>query len=206
MKTWKTVRWIAIALSIITWAWSIWPSEKVESVFFASKPTELMETKNDCDSLGQLFNSSFDVRYPKNLRYFEQDFLALTINPGQPNLKLHEDNCAVVLEAFLDISDVDIKPGPRIINPISANSHQMISFQITADRRTESIEGNLWIHANMTDKLEATYTEKRIPLFVIPIQIELIDVLGIPFQVLRLILMSVALLLIFGPGIMKFLK
>jgi len=206
MNTWKIIRWVVIASALIAWAWSIWPGQKVERIFFVSTPNELIQNKNDCVSLGKLINSSFSVRYPKFLRYLDQDSLVMIINPDQSFVEKSGEKCAVVLETYLDVQDADIRPGARIFEPISSNPNQMITYQITADRRTKNIEGNLWIHAIVTFNRQMTHTEQRIPLFVIPLQIGLIDVLGIPFQFLRLIFICLAVMLSFGHRIMNFLK
>jgi hypothetical protein len=205
-KTWKIIRWVGAGISLIAWAWSIWPAENVQSVLSFSEPSGINETDNDCENWVQLKKSAIKLSYPQSIRYKEQGFVILTIDPGQSFYKEREEDCTVVLEAYLGMSDVDIKPGARIFEPLSTSQTQMIIFQITADRKTENIKGNLWIHAIVTDNRQTTKSEQRNPLFVIPLKIGLIYFLGIPFPYLRIAFMGLALALIFGKVIMRWLK
>jgi len=206
LKTWNFVRWVGVGLLFIAWIWSIWPAEKIESVLSFSSPSEFFEIDIDCTTWVQLINSAFTISFPKTIRYDEKDFVTFTIDPASHAFKEQEEDCGVVLEAYLDMPDVDIEPGTRIFEPLSIDQTQMILFKITADRRPENIKGDLWIHAITTDNQQSTNHDQRNPLFVIPLQIGLIDVIGIPIQYLRVAFLGLALVFLFGPVITKWLK
>lgn len=204
--TWILIRWLGVGLFCIAWAWSVWPAAKIAMTLSYSDPSQSAETENHCENWVQFNNSEITLSYPQSIRYKEHGFVILTIEPSQSSFEERDEDCAVVLEAYLDMPDFDIEPGARIYEPLSTNHTQMIIFQITADRRTEIIKGNLWIHAIVADYRQAAKPDQRIPLFVIPLQIGVIDILGIPFPYLRIAFMGLALALLFGQVIMKWLK
>jgi len=204
-KIWNSIRLAGLGICVLLFIWSMWPNVKDSRELRFSKQSESMHADFECQRFLELLRSKVTLSYPRSIWYMQTNHLILSIEYHQSQADSLKDNCAVVLETFLDIADLHIEPGPRIYEPIAGNMNQVFIFRITADRNTGIYKGNLWIYANISDEKIPT-GPIRVPLFAVPLQIKLNDLLGIPHNILRSGSLVLFLILLTGPKIYQIFK
>lgn len=94
------------------------------------------------------------------------------------------NGCKRALEMHLDMGDVSVEPKDRLIQPLTDGEEQIFIFDIQPLVYQRTKTGDLWIYLNSTTLVHQG--DNRLPLFVIPLKIELRSLLGIPLLWLRL--------------------
>lgn len=108
---------------------------------------------------------------------------------------LSANNCEYAFEINLEMGAALIEPNDRLIQPLADSEDQHFIFEIQPVDFEQIKMGDLWIYLNSTtpDSLGVN----RLPLFVIPVEIELRSLLGISLIWLRFIsLIAVFILLV----------
>jgi len=201
------VRWVGMAICITVAIWSIWPSGEMKQSLTFQDQSNTLSVGMACPNLIQLINSQVTIQIPRFVRYMDSDVISLTIIPGKSEAEQGQDECAVVLEVNLDIPGLKIEPGAHIFLPLTGSQQiRNLFFQVTGDQRKNAFDGNIWIYANITANQNGNRKALRVPLYVIPVEIKLKDLFGIPYSYLKFGSLLILLLLFFEPKIRKWLK
>lgn len=97
----------------------------------------------------------------------------------------------MVFDIRLDSNSLVIEPGNRIVSSLTEQSSQEVIFDITP-YQADHADGELWINIEVypADEVEVV----RVPLFVIPLDFDVISVLGFPPVLMRYVCLFMLLL------------
>lgn len=184
---------IFLVLSILgLLIWSVWPSPRSQTTAKITQINHILDQSPSCNLLSVLLQSTYDLTYSEKIGYKESGWLILAIVPRE-NLTMEVDaQCRIVIETFLDIGDLNLNPGSRILEPFTGNKKQVIRYQYIMDQKPKPRNGNLWVYALL---FQADGDDLiRLPLFAFPISIRQKGIFGVSPITLRII--SIFLLVI----------
>jgi len=192
---------ILVIFLIGLFLWEIWP-DRVEIINLDSKKDQANQIQTiNCRSVDSLFERQWEIRYPYSLSKNETkevSVLLLDSSLTHSSISAGESECDIAIEVILDISNIIIKPGPRIIEPFHPGSP--LRFEWIVQAVDGDASGTIWIYV-LSD--ESTGQLFRYPLFVLPVKIRNYSLMGISPRLLRIILFA---LIFIGSGIYLLLR
>lgn len=193
---------------ILLFGWSVWPLPvatqelRINQEYIAAIAAD---NDYDCPLLDQLLDYSFELQIPEKIWISGTDYILLNlqrIDLQQTDLQQTEetspgaadgDSCSLTLEARLDVDRLDVRRGTRVIAPFVGADAQTMLFEIGAsDSGTAS--GELWIAADIYDS--SAELAGHLPLFVIPVEIKVVSIFGLPPVMMRYLCLLVLMILL----------
>jgi len=149
-------------------------------------PAELVES---CPLLDQLLAYEFEVTLPEKIWQAESSFILVNIKQKYDGslMNLGDDSaiqnkCSLALESRLALDGMTIQPGEKVIEPFVGAPAQTFLFTISAPA-DKAAKGELWISIDVFNPSDGS--ENRLPLFVVPVSIEVLSILGFPPDLIR---------------------
>lgn len=176
---------ILILIFAAIFIWSLWPLPEAHQVYKVVGDYIDSDLIDDCPTLTGMVGANVELDYPEKIWRSETAEILLSIYPEQTQYIADGDTksvCNLTLEATLAVSDLRIEPGERIVVPFSGVNSQTLIFSITS-YSNNSVAGKLWISADAYD-IEGQ-SIGRVPMFVIPLEIEVISIFGLPPTIAR---------------------
>jgi len=185
--------WILVIFFLGIFFWSIIPAPNIENSFSVDFSRPLFQNQV-CPIEDSFPTITLNAKHPAFLHFGSKaTFEVLVIKENAYGLK-HEDDCDFSLELLLDLSDISVKPNDQLIQPLVNGLNQIFVYDLQAGDLERKQEGDLWVY--LTSKSPDAQSPNRTPLFVIPVEIEIRSLLGIPMLWLRLVSLSAIILLI----------
>lgn len=173
--------------------WSLWPLPGKTQIFQPNLSYLDPALIDSCPLIDQLLNANFELEYPGKLWKSQSDQIILRVVPDQVgNLdSTGTSECDMVFDIRLDSNSLVIEPGNRIVSSLTEQSSQEVIFDITP-YQADHADGELWINIEVypADEVEVV----RVPLFVIPLDFDVISVLGFPPVLMRYVCLFMLLL------------
>jgi len=175
-------------LALVLIVWSGWPLPKTRQVMTLNPdfldPADLQH----CSLLNQLPDYEFELVYPRQLWKAEPASLILTMRrlesaPARASAA-PQNTCSLALETRLLADNVSSLPGNTIIESFVGGQSQSFIFTITAPEALD-VSGDLWIYASPVDP--SGKTSGSIPLFVIPLEMQVLTIFGLSPALVRYI-------------------
>ena len=179
----------SILILAVLLIWSFWPLPKNNQVMQINQSYIDAEQLEQCPSLARLLEYEFELLYPEKIWRSEENQISLALNRPLTQASMVENDresnlCNLTLEVKLDIDNLLVSPGDRIIDPFTGQDSQTFNFNITP-YGSGVAEGELWISADIYDGSGIYQT--HVPLFVIPLEIEIVSIIGLPPTIVRYI-------------------
>lgn len=185
--------WILFFLFFGIFFWSILPPPLTERSFpVDSRP--LIFLNQDCQIDRTLKNITFHTKYPAFLYFGETAKFEVFVEKELLTNISSANDCKYAFEIYLEMSNAFIAPNNRVIQPAADSYDQLFIFEIQPADFKRVKAGDLWIYI-ITTPPDAK-SVNRLPLFVIPVEIKLRSLLGIPLPWLRLVSLSVVFTLL----------
>lgn len=151
----------------------------------------------NCNRLLELVSRGFIIEYPERIHLFDKDFISLSLAPPSESSNIGKygeaiNTCSVGIEAEIKDVVLDLTPGTNISLPFTGQPYQEIKWQVYADKNNDS-DAVLWVYALVIKS--GSSLQQRIPLFAVPISIEVVDLLGISPLAIRYALLGITTLL-----------
>ena len=140
-----------------------------------------------CPQLTALLDYDLQLAVPEKVWRSEESQIELDIYPIKKiksPISTGSDSCNLTLEIKLDMDNLRIEPGDRIVVPFKGDFDQTFTFNITP-YSTEKAEGELWISADIYGA--GGKQQSHMPLFVIPLEVEVVSIFGLPPIIVRYI-------------------
>lgn len=186
--------WILVIFFLGIFFWSIIPAPNIENSYSVDFSRPLFQNQV-CPIEDSFPTITLNAKHPAFLHFGSKaTFEVLVIKENAYGLK-HEDDCDFSLELLLDLRSISIEPNDRLIQPLVDDQDQLFVYELQAGALDGKQEGDLWVYLISTSP--DVQSPNRTPLFVIPVEIEIRSLLGIPMLWLRLVSLPAIFLLIF---------
>jgi hypothetical protein len=175
--------WIVLFLFLVIFFWSLLPTPIVEKSFPVDFNQPIFQNQ-DCRIDRTYRVITFHIKYPAALYFGNRALIEMLVQKELVSDGSPANGCRRALEMHLDMGDVSVEPKDRLIQPLTDIEDQFFIYEIQPIVHKRTRTGDLWIYLNSTTP--DNQGVNRLPLFVIPIEIELRSLLGIPLLWLRL--------------------
>ena len=181
--------------------WEIWP-DRIEIIhldFREDRTSQLFST--DCREIDYLLDKQWEIKNPHLITKNESREISVVLldpSSGDSLLTAGDSECDIAIEVFLDVPDVAISPGSRIIEPYYSGSPLRFEWEIQAV--DGDVSGIIWIYMIVKDNGGQL---SRYPLFALPVELQNNTLMGISPRVLRIIFF---VFIIISSGIYYLLK
>lgn len=137
------------------------------------------------------------LSYPKWAWIGDPQFVILTIQPEESSPSGEADSSSkysTSMEARMDLNSMEIYPGKVVFQALQSDKPAQFLWKVTAEKESLS-SGKLWLSIIIHHSEEGN--EWTIPIFAIPIEVEIRNWLGWPLSIIRgLIMTGLAFLII----------
>lgn len=157
--------------------WPLWINPKVERTYIYDSENGLFDPLV-CGLDASLKDTRLTVAYPKSIN--KGGLAQIEIWPvfNWVNENSDAKSCNWAFEVLLQMDHAFITPRETIIQPVTAAADQVMKFEIRARESPRVLEGRLWIY--VLSGGEGLAMTDRTPLFVIPLEIEVRSLFGVP--------------------------
>lgn len=197
LKPRKIGRDILVLVIIFLLCWSIWPMPIQTQVLRINEDYITQIDGYECALVDQLLDYSFELRIPQKIWKSEMDYIQLDLqrdsDSGTASEFLKDINCNLTVEAKIQADNLFVETGSRIIATFNGIDAQTFLFNISASG-AQPAEGQLWIAADVYDA--SGQIVKHLPLFIIPFQVEVVSILGLPPTIVRYACLFVLMILL----------
>lgn len=180
--------WIfLLSLSLFLVIWSFWPAEKIDVQQSLKYPVEEASVVN-CDLLEDFLAHDIHWRYPSYLNKSEMARMTITFESQNKDARDYGEDgkgaaCTMTVQAVMNMPFAEIYPAQSAIEPFTGLERQSFIFEIIPNRERQYIQGDLLISVNV---LEAeTDREEHFLIHVVPIEIKVRSLAGIPPHLVR---------------------
>lgn len=181
---------VSILLLLFCIGWELRPIEKHMSTLKYLEIEGQEALLSECSNFETFISGRWIIEHPKMIELDDTGEITVTyqsLSPAHENNV--EDTCKIIIETILEIPKASIKPGFRILSPYKKLGELIFTWNIGPIKQ-ETI-GTLWIYSIIEgEKGNST----RVPMFAIPIEIEVISILSLQPRLIRLIICIVSLL------------
>lgn len=182
-------------LIAVLFVWSIWPLPVDSQTLRVNREYLAQAEGYACGLAAQLPDYAFDLQIPEKMWKLEDDYILLNLHKenDQASQGSGDPACSLTLEARLEADNLYVQTGSRIISTFIGAGSQAFMFTISP-ASMQPVSGRLWIAANVYDASGGLID--RIPLFIIPFEIEVVSMLGLSPIVARYVVFLVLLILL----------
>ena len=195
--------WILVLLVLGILTWSLWPSPIIHDSYKTSLDQPFI-TEQPC-RVDKIFDGiSFNLTYPEFTNSDSVFYIDLLVRKEISDQNLLLNGCDYALELLLDFPYSRIMPGSRLIQPLDKNATQEFLFSVHINSRNPKEKGTLWIYLVSKDLSEEA--ETKVPLFVIPVEVGVRNLIGIPVKWIQYAGFALVIILLFVIFFTKKLK
>ena len=175
--------WILFILFLGIFFWSFLPAPLLEKSYPVDFNQPILQNQ-DCQIENTFKKITFQIKHPAFVNFGSMaNFEAILFKELAGNSS-SEIECTYAVELLLEMEDALIEPNDRLIQPVADSKSQLFVFEIQPVKYELKKSGDLWIYWNSTSS--GTQAINRLPIYVIPVKIELRSLFGIPLIWLRL--------------------
>lgn len=185
--------WLMI-LPVALFVWTIIPLPDQTQHMRVNAQFVTGEQVESCPLLNRLLDYDFKVTLPAKVWQSQNAFIIINLARVEDSqTQITRDTCSRALETRLVLEDVTIQPGSTVIEPFIGADDQSFLFTINTTTANDA-KGQLWIFADIYDA--STGTSQHLPLFVVPVEIEVRSMLGLPPDVVRYVCLLCLLIIL----------
>lgn len=162
--------------------WELTPTN-YETKTFTLDPELVLIEEESCLEESGILDDEWVLSYPDPIDRNSAGTLFLTsAKTGNGEGNLDPNGCAVLVITKLSLLNTELDPGEIIYSQYIVSQNTRREWTIQA--RNENISGDLWIYIKSDAERDIA---GAVPLFVIPISIEVREILGVAPRLFRLI-------------------
>jgi len=179
-----SVYWVIAIILIGILIWALWPAPLIHTKM-RIKSESLFPCDRNCD-LKKIFSAyQFNVIHPRYLNFGQSFFLKVVMERVETSDDLAQLINDLAIKMVLKTNTAMIEPGEEIIQPLEKVSKQIIRFEILPRGVGKLWDGLLWIY--MLIPSESSGSFEAIPLFAVPLEIEMRSFFGMPINAATMI-------------------
>jgi len=176
--------------------WTLIPENQEKRVLTIGPEFTLFSEKMKCEEVKNLLISKFTVINSRSIRTGESGEVQVDIDKAEfveiSNIKDNElDTCGLSLEVWINGADIVAEPGDKIITPFLNVRTQTIKFDLFP-KHGQKINSTIWISAIFP--VDNKMIMERIPIFAVPLIIQVHSLFGLSTGSLRILLSSLIFL------------
>jgi hypothetical protein len=169
--------WILFILFLGIFFWSFFPAPIAEKSYPVEFNQPILQSQ-DCQ-IEKIFEKiTFQTKHPAFVNFGSLANFKVILHKEFAVNSSSEIGCTYNVELLLEMEDALIKPNNRLIQPVADSKSQLFIFEVQPVKYERRKAGELWIYWNSTSP--GTQAANRLPLFVIPVEIEIRSIFGIP--------------------------
>jgi len=194
----SNLRIIFLLLSIILVGWTFWPEKRtIERVPLKITGQDGLNI-DKFQVINQLNDYQVVINYPASINVKEMEDIIIVLErtsqtEGVIDGSVNHSDVTLAIEFSIQIPNAEIRPAVEIIEPFIGQDSQIFIFNISAINSDDHLSGDVWVHM-LIYGLEDQLIE-RFPLLVFPIQIRLLQILGLNPHIIKMLLASLFFIL-----------
>jgi hypothetical protein len=169
--------WILFILFLGIFFWSFLPAPIAEKSYPVEFNQPILQYQ-DCQIENIFEKITFQTKHPTFVNFGSLANFKVILHKKFAVNSSSEIGCTYNVELLLEMEDALIKPNNRLIQPVADSKSQLFIFEVQPVKYERRKAGELWIYWNSTSP--GTQAANRLPLFVIPVEIEIRSLFGIP--------------------------
>ncbi len=175
--------WIFFILFLGIFFWSFLPVPGIEKTFPVDFSQPIFQYQ-DCQIENTFERITFQIKHPAFVNFGSPANFEVILHKEFAGNSSSEIGCTYTVELLLEMEDALIEPNNRLIQLVADSKSQLFVFEVQPVKYERRKAGELWIYWNSTSP--GTQAANRLPLFVIPVEIEIRSLFGIPLIWLRI--------------------